>query len=177
MQQPVRPTRRRIYRFLVYVETCLSDLRHALTGTPRTEEHAVPRDEAYVLDLCDQVLGAIGLRQHRFDFLKGDPCKRGRCVKLPVDAYYPNLRLVIEYRERQHSEPVAIMDRRLTISGCSRGEQRRRYDERRRVVLREQGIGLVELDYRMFGHNKAKRLQRLPDDAIVVARALASYRG
>lgn len=24
-------------------------------------------DEAYVLDLCDSVLGEIGLRQHRFD--------------------------------------------------------------------------------------------------------------
>ena len=94
----------------------------------------MPKDEAYVLALCDQVLGAVGLRQHRFDFLRGDPGEQGRCAMLPCDAYYPDHRLVIEYRERQHSEPVAIMDRRMTVSGCTRGEQRMRYDERRRTV-------------------------------------------
>ena len=128
-----------------------------------------------MLDLCDQVIGAVGLRQHRFDFLRGDPGKRGMCRRLPVDAYYPDHRLVIEYRERQHSEAVAIMDRRMTVSGCTRGEQRSRYDERRRVVLREQGIRLVELDYSMFSHDRAKRLLRVPTDATVVASALAAH--
>lgn len=137
----------------------------------------MPRDEAYVLTLCDQALGAVGIRQHRFEFLKGDPDKHGRRVKLPCDAYYPAHTLVIEYRERQHSEPVAIMDRRLTVSGCSRGEQRRRYDERRRVVLRQQGIKLVELDYRMFSHDRAKRLLRVTDDVRIVAEALAPLLG
>ena len=75
----------------------------------------MPKDEAYVLALCDRALGTVGLRQHRFDFLKGDPGKRGVCRRLPVDAYYPDQRLVIEYRERQHSEPVALMDRRITL--------------------------------------------------------------
>ena len=84
----------------------------------------MPKDEANVLALCDQALGAVGLLQHRFDFQKGDPGKRAACRRLPVDAFYPDHRLVIEYRERQHSEPVAIMDRRMTVSGCPRGEQR-----------------------------------------------------
>ena len=134
----------------------------------------MPKDEAYVLALCDQVLGAVGLRQHRFDFLKGDPGKHGRCARLPCDAYYPDLRLVIEYRERQHSEPVAIMDRRIVMGGITRGEQRRRYDQRRRVVLAEQKINLVEIDYSMFEHNKAKRLLRTPSDESVVVAALTS---
>jgi len=136
----------------------------------------MPKDEAYVLELCDIILGVIGIRQHRFDFLRGDPGKRGICRRLPVDAYYPDHGLVVEYRERQHTEPVAIMDRRQTISGCSRGEQRRRYDERRRIVLREHGIRLVELDYSMFSHDKRKRLLREPADASVVAAVLARYR-
>jgi len=136
----------------------------------------MPKDEAYVLELCDIVLGVTGIRQHRFDFLRGDPGKRGICRRLPVDAYYPDHGLVVEYRERQHTEPVAIMDRRQTISGCSRGEQRRRYDERRRVVLREHGIGLVELNYSLFSHNSAKRLSRVESDAQVVAAALVRYR-
>ena len=30
-------------------------------------------DEAYVLDLCDAILGEPASRQHRFDWLVGDP--------------------------------------------------------------------------------------------------------
>ena len=41
------------------------------------------RDESYVIDLCDLVLGLRAKRQHRFDFLRGDS---GRSH--PVDAYY-----------------------------------------------------------------------------------------
>lgn len=127
------------------------------------------RDEAYVIDLCDRVLGVAASRQHRFPFLIGDLGKRGICRQLPVDAYYPALRLAVEYRERQHTEPVAIMDRRLTVSGCSRGEQRRRYDERRRAVLPLHGIRLVEFDYSMFAHDSRKRLRRdvEADEAVV----------
>lgn len=58
------------------------------------------RDEAYIVDLCDELLGCRAQRQHRFPFLCGDS---GRC--LPVDAFYAGLNLVIEYRERQHSKP------------------------------------------------------------------------
>ena len=43
-------------------------------------------------------------------------------------------------------------------------------------MLREQGLRLVELDYSMFNHNKAKRLLRVADDTKIVAEALASYR-
>lgn len=56
-------------------------------------------DEAYIIDLCDRVLGLTALRQHRFDFLRGDRDRRGTCRKLPVDAFYPSLPLVIECRE------------------------------------------------------------------------------
>ena len=108
--------------------------------------------------------------------MRGDPGEQGRCAKLPCDAYYPDYRLVIEYRERQHSEPVAIMDSRLGIGGITRGEQRRRYDERRRVVLGEQQIGLVELDYHMFEYSHRKRLIRTAADVDVVSKALAPYR-
>lgn len=55
---------------------------------PTKRDHS---DEAYILDICDTLLKQKGLRQHRFDFLRGDSG-----VKLPVDAYYPTLNLVIE---------------------------------------------------------------------------------
>jgi hypothetical protein len=119
-------------------------------------------DESYVIGLCDLVLNRTAQRQHRFPFLRGDPGKRGNCAKLPVDAYYPDLRLVVEYWESQHTESTPIMDKRMTCSGCDRGEQRRRYDQRKKEVLCEQGITLVVLEYQMFACNGRKRLRREP---------------
>lgn len=130
------------------------------------------RDETYIIDLCDRVLGSPASRQHRFPFLTGDPGKHGRCRQLPVDAYYPALGLAVEYRERQHSEPVRFMDRRQTVSGCARGEQRRRYDDRRRLMLPHHGIRLVELDYSMFAHDGRKRLRRDREADEAVVRAM-----
>jgi hypothetical protein len=133
------------------------------------------RDEHYILQLCDDLLKATASRQHRFDFLRGDPNKKDRCVRLPVDAYYEENRLVIEYRECQHSESIAIMDQRMTVSGITRGEQRRRYDQRRREVLPANNITVVELDYSMFKHGRNKRLSRDPvADSEVIRTALCS---
>lgn len=63
-------------------------------------------DEAYVLTLCDRVLGEVGSRQRRFGWLQGDPGRTGRRVRLPVDGYWAAAHLVLEYRERQHYQPV-----------------------------------------------------------------------
>ena len=98
-------------------------------------------DEHYVIDLCDEILGLKASRQHTFDFLRGDG-EPGR--KLPVDAYYPNLKLVVEYKERQHTESVAFFNKKTTVSGVSRDEQRRIYDQRRRNVLPKHGIQLIK---------------------------------
>jgi len=123
-------------------------------------------DEAYVISLCDQVLGQTAERQKRFPFLIGDPGPSGRCAKLPVDAYYPSLALVVEYREEQHSGPVAHFDKpwKLTVSGVHRGEQRKIYDERRRQVLPANGIRLVEIECSALAHDSRMRLLRKPED-------------
>ena len=115
------------------------------------------RDEDYIIDLCDAVLGQAAERQKTFEFLRGDGTPGAR---LPVDAFYPELQLAIEYRERQHTESVPFWDRKPTVSGVSRGEQRRRYDERRRTTLPRYGISLIELSYSDFEHDSAKRLVR-----------------
>ena len=113
------------------------------------------RDEHYVLDLCDEILGKKGIRQHRFEFLKGDSG-----TKLPVDIYYEELKLVIEYREKQHTEEVKFFDKKQTVSGMSRGEQRKHYDERRREKLPENGIKLIEIEYSLLEHTRSKKLIR-----------------
>lgn len=136
-------------------------------GTPRKK-----RDEDYIIDLCDEILRCKASRQHRFDFLLGDPNAQGKRTRLPVDAYYEPLNLVIEYRERQHTESVPIMDRRSTISGVARAEQRRIYDKRREEILPEHGIELIILSFDQFRCDSQKRLRRDPvaDRAVIRAK-------
>lgn len=120
-------------------------------------------DEAYVLDLCDEVLGERGLRQHTFDWLLGDPGRGGRRARrLPVDCYWPGQRLVVEYRERQHDQPTAFFDKpdRLTVSGVHRGEQRARYDTRRDTLVPAQGLRLVVIRPDGLDANPQGRLRR-----------------
>ena len=137
----------------------------------KRDRRSLTCDEDYILDLCDELLGCRAERQRRFSFLRGDS---GRC--LPVDAFYPALGLVIEYRERQHFETVSLFDRRPTVSGMSRGEQRARYDQLRRDVLREQGIHLIELNVTEFPHNGRKRLRRVRlEDLNVLRQRLADF--
>lgn len=102
-------------------------------------------DEVYVLNLCDLALEEVGLRQHRFDWLRGDPGRNGRRAKLPVDGYWPKANVVVEYRERQHDRPVPHFDKphRLTVSGVHRGIQRAIYDARREDMIPRHGIRLV----------------------------------
>lgn len=117
------------------------------------------KDEQYIINLCDKVLDYKGKRQHRFDFLRGDPsAKRKNGTKLPVDSFYECHKLVIEYYERQHSESVPFFDNKATCSRVTRGEQRKIYDQRRRDKLPENGITLIEISFNDFG--KTKRLKR-----------------
>ncbi|GGV77634.1 hypothetical protein GCM10010228_44770 [Streptomyces massasporeus] len=61
------------------------------------------------------------------------------------DAYWPGHRLVVEYRELQHDQPVPHFDKpdRLTVSGVHRGEQRALYDARRDTGIPAHGLRLV----------------------------------
>lgn len=122
------------------------------------------RDEQYVLDLCDEVLGSESLRQHRFNWLTGDTG-----IRLPVDAYYPELKLVIEYRERQHQEPGPKLWNKPTISGMRRDEQRRKYDELRDVEIPANGFRLVVITLSQLDSTSRGRLRRRDRDADLVA--------
>ncbi len=119
-------------------------------------------DEHYVIDLCDELLGVPAERQYRFDFLRGDTG-----VSLPVDAYYPDLNLVIEYHESQHTQSTPFFDNKITASGVSRGEQRRIYDERRRLILPEHGIKLIIISYTDFGTTKRLNRNKVYDLQVV----------
>lgn len=124
-------------------------------------------DEQYVVELCNEAIGIQGEQQYRFPFLLGDSG-----TPLPVDVYYTKLNLVVEYYERQHTEAVKLFDRRMTVSGVSRGEQRKIYDERRRTELPKHGIKLVVISYSDFGTTK-KLVRDHNADLMVVKRILS----
>jgi diadenosine tetraphosphate (Ap4A) HIT family hydrolase len=131
-------------------------------------------DEKYILDRVAEVLAEPDYRwQHRFPTLLGDPGQDGKRRPLPVDGYFPRHRLIVEYWEKQHSAPVPIMDEGLTVSGISRGHQRRLYDQRRQAWAEANGLRLVILDYRGFPTDEQGRIERNPDrDRALVADAL-----
>ena len=144
-------------------------LGRSSTMPPRTDS-----DEKYILDLVAEILAEPGYRwQHRFPTLLGDPGRDGRCRPLPVDGYFPRHQLIVEYWEKQHSAPVPIMDDGATISGVSRGHQRRIYDQRRQTWANANGLRFVILDHRGFDTDKRGRLQRDPAcDRQIIAKAL-----
>jgi hypothetical protein len=136
-------------------------------------KRSADNDERYILDICDRILRVPSQRQMKFDFLLGDPNPRGSKRRLPVDAYYEDLKLAIEFREIQHFKTNGLMDLRSTCSGVLRGEQRRIYDERRRTLLPANGIRLLEIDYHFFNHSKQGRLRRdLARDEDVIRKLL-----
>ena len=136
---------------------------------PRTDS-----DEKYILDLVAQVLLEPDYRwQHRFATLLGDPGKDGKRRPLPVDGYFPRHRLIVEYWETQHSAPIPIMDDGMTVSGVSRGHQRRLYDQRRQSWANANNLRLVILDHRGFACDNQGRLKRDPArDRRIIADAL-----
>lgn len=141
-------------------DTHVAEINPSVVTSPKEE-----RDESYVVDLCDEVLGLKALRQYRFPFLVGDTGKA-----LPVDAYYKEKSLVVEYCERQHTEDVPFFDKRKTVSGVSRGEQRKIYDERRREILPKHHIELVIISYSDFEYDSRKRIIRNHSHDVEVVR-------
>jgi hypothetical protein len=120
-------------------------------------------DEAYIIDLCDTVLGEKAERQKRFDFLLGDLHKDGKTrTQLPVHAYYENLKLVVQYLEMQLPESNEGIEKtnNQSITGISRSEQRKIYDKRRAEILPENGITFIELAYTAFTCDSSYKIVR-----------------
>jgi hypothetical protein len=132
-------------------------------------------DEHYIIDLCDKILKQKASRGHRFPFLLGDASlKTGKKRTLPVDAYYHDIQLVIEYQERQHTESVKLFNK-PTATGVMRDVQRRVYDDRRLEILPQHGINIVILDYTTFKTKNKKLLRDSLCDEHVLREKLAQF--
>lgn len=111
-------------------------------------------DTNYILNFCDSLLGQTSFREYRFPFLVGD---RGKT--LPVASFYPDLNLVVELLEEQSPEAASPGD---TKTLGRRPSDQYRYDQRKRDVLLEHGISLIELYLTDFPHDGQGRLKRFP---------------
>lgn len=132
-------------------------------------------DEYYIINLCDELLNEKAARQHTFDFLLGDMHQDGRTrTKLPLDAYYDNLNLVIEYAEKQSDDPVSEVHNsdKMTISGVKRSEQRKIYKTRKKEVLRKKQINFIEIKHADFKCDNENRLIRNNEDDIKVLKRI-----
>lgn len=159
----------------VPIEETANPVKLQYATKPKTNSRKTS-DEHYVIDLCDKCLGKKGLRQHRFDFLLGDANAKGNRSKLPIDVYYPELNLVVEYEEYQHSHAVNHFDKPdvITVSGVHRGEQRKIYDLRRKEVLPKHGIQLVVISYQLFDCDRRHKIVRDGEkDLVRVKKVLA----
>jgi hypothetical protein len=142
------------------------------TGSPSVRSSS---DEANVIDLCDEILNLKAIRQHRFAWLLGDPGRDQRQAALPVDAYYPGLSLVVEYHERQHTEAVPFFDRRQTVSGVGRGDQRRIYDNRKKAEIPKHGFALVVIAAdELVANTRGRLLRNRPADLVRLRKRLTT---
>ncbi|MFC7432013.1 hypothetical protein ACFQQF_10330 [Agrococcus sp. GCM10030264] len=134
------------------------------TGPIREES-----DEHYVLSLCERLVGRKALRQHCFDWLRADPDARGSRRRLPVDAYWPEQAMVALYRDVCTREPVLAGS---TVS--PRTEQRRLYDERRRIEVRVHHMGLIDVSSDQLAHKGTRLLRDVEHDLQVLQPMVAA---
>lgn len=117
-------------------------------------------DEHYVIDLCDEALGLTALRHHSFEFLKGDMHRNGRTRSLlPCDAYYSELKLVIEYHATPDEAKVAEASGE-SAENPSVESKRKIYAERKRKVLPEHEMTLIEIDAGDFEQDELSLIKR-----------------
>ena len=130
-------------------------------------------DEFYVLGLCDEVLSSRSELQAKFPWLLGDVSpKTGQATRLPVDGYWPDLNLVVEFQEKQHTEAVPLFDRRATVSGVPRGQQRKLYDQRKAQTLPQYGIRLIVIHKSEFKTKNDKIVREYDRDIAIVRSRL-----
>jgi len=107
-------------------------------------------DEFYLVNLCDELLKEKASRKHTFDTLLGKLHKKGKTrTKLPLDAYYEDLKLVIEFFEKKDTD-----------ESSDREAQRKFYDQRKKDTLEKKKIRLIDVNYALFECNENDRLVR-----------------
>ncbi len=122
-------------------------------------------DEFYLVNLCDELLEQKASRKHTFDTLVGNLHKRGKGrTKLPLDAYYGDLKLVIEFsREDEVFEELDSKQQARMI-------QIQRYNQLKKKAILNKELRLMEIKYASFECDETNKLIRNAENDKLVLR-------
>lgn len=90
---------------------------------------------------------------------------------LRAHGFFASHNLAVNYHGPQYFRTSRFIDSRMTLSNCSRREQRLQYASRKSQALVALGIKEIVFDYRMFAQKKSK-ISRKPGHDIIVVRQL-----
>jgi len=156
-----------------------TEIVNPISKKQREKNSRESTDEFYIVNLCNELLNEIASRQHTFDFLVGDLHRNGKTkTELPIDAYYKDLNLAIEFLEKENSNSTENLDKpnKITISGVNRARQRKIYSQRKRIVLRQENIQLIEINYSVFECDEQNKLTRnKEEDVKILKRILKNF--
>ena len=128
---------------------------------PNKEKEKSIKDDDYLIELCDDILNKKSQKQFTFDDLLGDYHKDGISqTKLPLDAYYQDINLVVEVVNKRSVVLKNTIDKsqKITVSGVTREEQRKVYQERKRTFLEEKDVKVFEINFALFETDESNRL-------------------
>lgn len=112
-------------------------------------------DEYYLVSLCNELLKQEASRKHTFDTLVGNLHKKGKGrTKLPLDAYYEDLKLVIEFFKRDNE--IEELDEKEQ----ARVAQITYYNELKKKAISKKKLHLIEINYASFERDEANKLIR-----------------
>ncbi len=124
-------------------------------------------DENYLINLCDELLGKEAARKHTFDTLVGNLHKRGKGrTKLPLDAYYKDLKLVIEFF--QTNKPVEELDEKEQ----ARIAQIKYYDELKKEAVLAKSMRYMKINFAQFECNETNKLIRNTENDTLVLKGI-----
>lgn len=134
-------------------------------------------DETYLINLCDELLEQKASRKHTFETIVGKLHKRGKGrTKLPLDAYYEGLKLVIEFFEKNVSDDDSENSRMIDKKEQERITQRNYYDQLKKEGVLKKKLRLIEINYSMFECNTDDKLVRnIENDKLVLKGLLKDF--
>ncbi|MDN3666600.1 hypothetical protein ACFFU1_13855 [Algibacter miyuki] len=122
-------------------------------------------DEFYLVNLCDELLEQKSSRKHTFDTLVGNLHKRGKGrTKLPLDAYYEDLKLVMEFVKTIEEADVEDEKEQARLL------QIKRYNQLKKKAILKKGLRLMEINYSIFECDDSGKLVRNTEADILVLK-------
>ncbi|WP_298426846.1 hypothetical protein [uncultured Kordia sp.] len=157
-------------------------VREGKTYTPKEEIPEISKkeqrklaiknsDENYLLDMCDELLDQKASRKHTFDTLVGNLHKRGKGrTKLPLDAYYKDLKLVIEFFQKEKNFEDLDEKEQARIT------QIKYYDELKKEAVLNKKFRYMKINYAQFECNEnGKLIRNTENDTIVLKNILKDF--